>query len=214
MVMADLPYGTTQNKWDSVIPLPPLWVEYKRLCVGAVVLTAAQPFTSVLVCSNLREFRYDWIWQKVNATGHLNARKQPMREHESVLIFFSGLCHYFAQGLEAYDKTTKRSHKGSQNYGRFAAENFQPSTNWPKTILRFGYDSAKVHPTQKPVALMEYLIHTYTNPGDTVLDNTMGGGTTGVACMNTGRKFVGIERDEAYFAIAQQRIETAACEFI
>jgi site-specific DNA-methyltransferase (adenine-specific) len=210
LILCDLPYGTTQNKWDSVIPFDALWANYNRLNRGVTVLTAAQPFTSALVMSNPESYRYDWVWRKINATGHLNARKQPMREHESVVVFDSQrVAPYNAQGIIPYNKVTKRSRKGSSNYGTFSAENFQESTNWPKTILTFGYDGTKVHPTQKPVALMEYLIRTYTNPGDTVLDNCMGSGTTGVAAINTGRSFIGIERDPAYFAIASKRIAEA-----
>ena len=207
MILCDLPYGTTQNKWDSVIPFVPLWEQYERVCNGAIVLTAAQPFTSALVMSNPKGYRYDWIWEKSCATGHLNARKQPMRKHETVLVF--GNPPYNAQGLVAFSKIQRRGRYGTSNYGKFNAENFQEWTGWPHTILQFGYDSKKVHPTQKPVALMEYLIRTYTNESETVLDNCMGSGTTGVACVNTGRRFIGIEKDDAYFKIASDRIEQA-----
>lgn len=207
LILCDLPYGTTQNKWDSVIPFGALWAQYKRICGGAVVLTAAQPFTSALIMSNPKDFRYEWIWEKPCATGHLNARKQPMRKHESVVVFGKG--PYNAQGLKPFQKIARRSHKGSSNYGAFSAENYQEWTNWPVSILEFAQDRSKVHPTQKPVALMEYLIRTYTNEGETVLDNCMGSGTTGVACANTGRHFIGIERDPEYFEIARSRIEQA-----
>lgn len=208
MVLCDLPYGTTQNKWDSVLPLDRLWAEYWRVCKpnAAVVLTAAQPFTSVLTVSALKDYKYEWIWRKTNATGHLNARKQPMREHEAVLVFSRGTPPYNAQGLTPYNKVTRRSHKGSANYGKFAAENFQEWTNWPKTILPFGYDSAKRHPTQKPVALFEYLIRTYANPGDLVLDNTAGSGTTAIAAENALCRWLCIERDPDYYAMAVARI--------
>lgn len=211
MVMADLPYGTTQNKWDSVIPLEPLWKEYKRICKGAIVLTAAQPFTSVLVCSNLQGFRYDWTWRKPKGTGHLNAKKQPMRDKEDILVFYDEQPTYnpqFTAGLPYKDKSGKGQ---STNYGadkRIGEDN--DGKRYPKQVIEFGVvERGTVHPTQKPVALMEYLIRTYTNPGQTVLDNTMGSGTTGVACVKTGRNFIGIERDPDYFAIAEKRIREA-----
>lgn len=206
MVMADLPYGTTQNKWDSVIPLVPLWAEYRRVCKGAIVLTASQPFTSVLGASNLDQLKYAWVWEKSSATGHLNAKRMPMKLHEDVLVFGNGL--YNPQGLQPLGKMVRRGHNGG-NFGKSGTENFQEFTNYPRSILRFTSDSKPEHPTQKPVALMEYLIRTYTDEGMTVLDNTMGSGTTGVACVNTNRNFIGIERDAGYFAIAEKRIAEA-----
>lgn len=205
MVLCDLPYGTTQNKWDSVIPLEALWTEYWRVCSGAVVLTASQPFTSSLVASGLDWFKYAWVWEKSAATGHLNAKRIPMKVHEDIIVFAKGAAPYNPQGLEPLGKTVRRGNNGT-NFGKSGTENFQEWTNYPRSILRFPHEGKSVHPTQKPVALFEYLIRTYTNEGDTVLDNTMGSGTTGVACRNTGRKFIGIERDPDYFAIAQQRI--------
>lgn len=211
MVMCDLPYGTTQNKWDSVIPLDRLWAEYKRLCrdESAIVLTAAQPFTSIVVVSNLARFKYSWIWQKESGTGLLNSKKQPLRDHEDVLVFYGKQAIYNPQFTEG---KPYRCWKGSEttNYNRsgtVVTEN--DGFRYPKTVQRFNRDKRKEHPTQKPVALMEYLIKTYTNKGMTVLDNCMGSGTTGVACMNTGRKFIGIEQDENYFQIASKRIEEA-----
>jgi site-specific DNA-methyltransferase (adenine-specific) len=211
MVLCDLPYGTTQNKWDAVIPFAKLWAAYKRLVRpdGAIVLTASQPFTSALVASNISAFRYSWIWEKNAATGHLNAKRMPMKLHEDVLVFSERPPRYYPQGLQPFNKTVKRGHNGS-NFGKSGTENFQEFTNYPRSIIRFTGDQKIVHPTQKPVALMEYLIRTYTNKGDVVLDNTMGGGTTGVACMNTGRQFVGMEMDTEYFEIARKRIEAAA----
>lgn len=209
MVMCDLPYGTTQNKWDSVIDLSRLWTEYKRLCTGAIVLTAAQPFTSALVMSNLKDFKYQWVWQKEAGTGLLNAKKQPLRDHEDVAVFYSSQPTYNPQMTVGKPYRCK---KGSET------NNYNPSgtvitvndgTRCPKTVLQFARDRNKLHPTQKPVALMEYLIKTYTNEGMTVLDNCAGSGTTGVACVNTGRNFIGIERDEAYFKIASDRIYEA-----
>lgn len=208
MVLCDLPYGTTQNKWDAVIPFDQLWVEYHRICRGAIVLTSSQPFTSIMVASNLVDFKYAWVWEKSAATGHLNAKRMPMKLHEDINVFCKGSAPYNPQDLKPFNKTVRRGSNGS-NFGESGNENFQEFTNYPRSILRYPTDPKPVHPTQKPVALMEYLIRTYTNEGDTVLDNTMGSGTTGVASVNTGRKFIGIERDDKYFAIAQKRIENA-----
>lgn len=209
MVLCDLPYGTTQNKWDSVIPLEPLWKEYWRLLKpnGAVVLTAAQPFTSALVMSQIRNFKYEWMWRKP-PSGNLNAKKMPMAGHESVLVFSQAKPTYNPQGL-IYSPFVRKANSVSKtkNYGAQSAREYvQEFTNYPSTVLDFPKDRG-IHPTQKPVALMEYLILTYTNEGETVLDNTMGSGTTGVACKNAGRDFIGIERDPGYFSIAKKRIE-------
>lgn len=209
MVMCDLPYGTTQNKWDAVIPLADLWREYERICTGAVVLTASQPFTSALVMSRSDWFRYAWVWEKSAATGHLNAKRMPMKLHEDVLVFSKKTAPYSPQGLVPFNKVTRRGNNGT-NFGASGAENFQEFTNYPRSILRFPSDPKPVHPTQKPLALMEYLVRTYTNEGGVVLDNCMGSGTTGVACINTGRRFIGMEMDAGYFAIAQGRIHLAA----
>lgn len=211
MVLCDLPYGTTQNKWDSVIPFDLLWAEYRRVCRkgAAIVLTAAQPFSSVLVASNLKEFKYEWVWVKSKITGVLNAKKMPVRKHEQILIFSNAPTVYNAQGLIAKGTITKQG-GNSDNYGcRSSVEYVQEWTNWPRDVLEIASEGNTVHPTQKPVALMEYLVRTYTNPGDTVLDNTMGSGTTGVACVNSGRNFIGIEMDDKYFDIAKSRIEGA-----
>jgi len=216
MVMADLPYGTTQNKWDSVIPLEPLWAEYRRVCKknAAIVLTSAQPFTSLLVASNLAEFKYDWCWKKPKGTGHLNAKKQPMRDKEDVLVFYREQCSYnpqFTVGEPYKDKAGKDHSASSSMTGSYGSyTNYREDNDgkrYPKQVIEFGVvERGTVHPTQKPVSLMEYLIRTYTNEGEVVLDNTMGSGTTGVACINTGRKFIGIERDQTYFEIASKRL--------
>ncbi len=217
MVLCDLPYGTTQNKWDAVIPFEPLWAQYWRVLKrnGAVVLTAAQPFTSALVMSQVDYFKYDWIWRKPKGTGHLNAKKMPMRDKEDIVVFYREQCVYnpqFGKG-EAYgNKAGKTIENGlSDNYGKFGNHREgSDGKRYPKQVIDFPVvERGTLHPTQKPVALMEYLIRTYTNEGDTVLDNTMGSGTTGVACMNTDRDFIGIERDERYFKIAQERIYAA-----
>lgn len=207
MILCDLPYGTTQNKWDSVIPFDALWGQYKRICRGAVVLTAAQPFTSALVMSNAKGFKYQWVWEKTKASGFLNARRRPLTAHEDIVVF-GNIGTYNPQGLVSVEVNSARKNKaGSGNFGRVSDRPYiQKEGNFPRSVLRFQHETAPVHPTQKPVALMEYLLLTYTNEGETVLDNCMGSGTTGVACRNTGRKFIGIEMDENYFNIAKDRI--------
>lgn len=213
MVLCDLPYGTTQNCWDSLIPFPELWAEYKR--VGkencAFVLTAQPPFDKVLGCSNLAMLKYEWIWEKTKATGHLNAKKQPMKAHENVLVFYGKQATYNPQKTEGEAYKPRPGRDACANYGSFGKdrEGSPDGSRYPRSVVQFAHEPKPVHPTQKPIALMEYLIRTYTNAGDVVLDNTMGSGTTGVACVNTGREFIGIERDDKYFAIAQKRIEYA-----
>ena len=210
LILTDPPYGTTACKWDSVIPLEPMWEQLKRIIKpnGAIVMTASQPFTSVLVCSNLSMFAYEWVWVKSKITGVLNAKKMPVRKHESVLVFCDRKCTgtYNAQGLVRKGTVTKQG-GNSDNYGNRSSDDYvQEFTNWPRDVLEIKSEGNTVHPTQKPVALMEYLIKTYTNEGETVLDFTMGSGSTGVACKNLNRKFIGIEKDETYFKIAQDRI--------
>ena len=225
MVMCDLPYGTTACKWDSVIPFAPLWAAYKRICKpnAAIVLTASQPFTSALVMSNIGMFKYCWVWEKTRATGHVHAKNKPMKKHEDVCVFSGGTTvhasqsetrmTYHPQGLIRKEKPTIRKVGGGSDAVMAARPShhdyLQELEGFPDTMLRVPSEGSTVHPTQKPVALMEYLIRTYTSEGETVLDNTMGSGTTGVACGNTGRRFIGIERDPAYFQIALDRIEKA-----
>ena len=216
LILCDLPYGTTQNKWDSVIPFGDLWPHYNRLCRGAIVLTSAQPFTSVLIVSNLRQFKYQWVWHKSKVTGVLNAKKQPLRNHEDICVFYSKQPTYNPQGLRdcLVQASTGVSNRGSSaNYGAIkqteSGKYTQENTGYPRSVLAIASEGRTVHPTQKPVALMEYLIRTYTNEGDTVLDNCMGSGTTGVACANTGRNFIGIEREKEYYHIARKRIAEA-----
>lgn len=206
MILCDLPYGTTQNKWDAIIPFEPLWKEYWRIVKpnAAIVLTAAQPFTSALVMSQINTFKYDWSWNKTAATGHLNAKRRPMRNHEDILVFSKGDILYNPQGLQEYGKITKRGNNGS-NFGKSGTENFQDKTNYPRSRIEFANDG-KSHPTQKPVALFEYLIRTYTNPGETVLDNCAGSGTTAVAAERTGRRWICIEKDFTYWAGAYARV--------
>lgn len=206
MVLCDLPYGTTQNKWDSVLPFDRLWAEYWRLSGldAPIVLTAAQPFTSALVMSQVDKFRYDWSWGKTTATGHLNAKRRPMRNHEDVLVFGTPSILYKPQGLREYGKITRRGSNGS-NFGISGTENLQTHTGYPRTRIEFPNDG-KIHPTQKPVALFEYLIRTYTNEDMVVLDNTAGSGTTAIAAENAGRRWICIERDPEYAANAIERI--------
>lgn len=205
MILCDLPYGTTQNKWDSVIPFEPLWTEYHRITKpnAAIVLTASQPFTSALIMSNIKNFKYEWIWLKNNATGHLNAKKMPMKEHENISVFGNNI-NYNPQNLQSYNKITKRGNNGS-NFGKSGKENFQEFTNYPRSILQFNSDKNIIHPTQKPVALFEYLIKTYTNEGMTVLDNCAGSGTTAIAAQNTNRKWICIEQLPEYYYAAVAR---------
>lgn len=209
MVLCDLPYGTTsRNAWDSVIPLKDLWAQYERIVkpAGIVVLTAAQPFTSALVMSNPESFKYAWVWQKSRPVGFLNAKKQPLRGHEDVLVFYRQPGIYNPQGTKACFKVNKRSTTGT-NYREAGPENTQTVTNYPRSVLHIGSEGSPIHPTQKPVALFEYLIKTYTNPGDLVLDNCAGSGTTAVACKQTGRRFVCIEKDRDYWLKACARLE-------
>jgi DNA modification methylase len=210
MVLCDLPYGTTQNKWDAVIPFEPLWEQYKRVCKGAIVLTAQSPFDKILGASNISMLKYEWIWKKEAGTGFLNAKKAPLKDHENVLVFYTKQPTYNPQmrtGFKPY-KITKGGE--TENYNKSGIVTTESNgERYPLTVLDFSRDKDKKHPTQKPVSLMEYLIRTYTNEGETVLDNCMGSGTTGVACVNTNRNFIGIEKDEGYFNVSKQRIEAA-----
>lgn len=172
------------------------------------MLTGSQPFTSQLVASNPAWFRYEWIWRKNNATGHLNAHHMPMKEHENVLVFGAGALTYNPQGLRLFMKKTRRGGNGG-NYGVSGTENFQQFTGYPRSVIEFETDSPKLHPTQKPVALFEYLVRTYSNEGDTVLDNCCGSGTTGVACRNTGRNFIQMELDAKNCDVARARLMPA-----
>lgn len=209
MILCDLPYGTTQNKWDTVIPLHELWAEYKRICRGAVVLTAAQPFTSALVMSNSAWFKQALVWKKNIASNFLNANRQHLARHEDVLVFAEKQTTFNKQMTTGKPYTQKRSGRDDtgDNYGTISkrTDTVNNGARNPISILEFDRETG-LHPTQKPVALMEYLIKTYTNEDGVVMDNCMGSGTTGVACMNTGRRFIGIEKDDEYFEIAKKRI--------
>jgi len=208
MVCADPPYQITSCKWDSIIPLEPMWEQLKRVIKqnGAIVMTASQPFTTTLIASNMKMFKYCWVWEKTNVSNPQLAKKQPLKTHEDVVVFSVEPHKYYPQGLVACVKERKKD-KGSLGHCVRKAYT-QTATNYPKSIIRV-HSERGIHPTQKPVALMEYLIKTYTNEGDMVLDFTMGSGTTGVACANLGRDFIGIEKDLDYFNIALERIEKA-----
>jgi len=211
-VIADMPYGTTQCKWDSILDLSAVWCEIERLITenGVVILTAAQPFTSVLTCSNLKMFKYDLVWDKPAGTGFFNAKKMPLRNHESILVFYKKLPTYNPQMTHGHErKTASRGDAKSEVYGKaLKTTSYDSTSRYPRSIQRFSSDKQKVslHPTQKPLLLMEWLIKTYTNEGDFVLDFCMGSGTTGLAAKNLNRNFHGIELDERYFEIASKRI--------
>lgn len=210
MILCDLPYGTTACKWDVIIPFEPLWKQYERIIKdnGAIVLTASQPFTSALVMSNVKLYKYDWVWNKKKATGHLLAKKQPLRLKEDILIFYKQQPTYNPQLTigEPYKSNPRRNNKEGVYTVVGESRNDNDGFRFPKNIIEFSFEFSPLHPTQKPVALFEYLIKTYTNEGDTVLDNCMGSGTTGVACKNINRNFIGIEKEEKYFKIAEKRI--------
>jgi site-specific DNA-methyltransferase (adenine-specific) len=213
MILADPPYGTTACKWDSVIDLALMWEQLKRIIKpnGAIVLFGSEPFSSFLRVSNIRMFRYDWIWEKEQGIGFANANKMPMKKHEVVSVFYKKLPKYYPQGLLPFSKKVVRKETDVGEYmGKNGVSNTtyeQKYTNYPTSILEFSRNKVgTVHPTQKPVALMEYLIKTYTNEGETVLDFCIGSGSTIVAAKNLNRRAIGIEKDEKYFEIAQDRI--------
>ena len=214
MILCDLPYGTTRCKWDSVIPFEPLWKQYSRIIKdnGAICLFSQMPFTAALVMSNLKMFRYEWIAEKSMATGFLNAKHMPLKCHENICVFYKKLPTYNPQMTKGKPYNIKRRDCGAQHLGNFDnIETKNEGTRYPRDVLKDlwkPYCSGKMlHPTQKPVPLLEYLIKTYTNKGETVFDNCMGSGSTGVACVNTSRNFIGIELDEKYFKIAERRIK-------
>ncbi len=220
-VIADIPYGTTACAWDSVIPFEPMWAGIKHVLKprGAAVLFGSQPFTSALVMSNVKWFKYCWVWDKVTAKGHLVAKHRPMQQTEDVAVFGNGAINYYPikKMRQKAEKITRSAGKETEIMGGRDVGYYERITNfwYPKNVLTFSWSKqTSLHPTQKPVALMEYLIRTYTNEGDTVLDFTMGSGSTGVAAMKTGRRFIGIELDPQYYAIAEQRIKNAAGEFV
>lgn len=227
MILCDLPYGTTACKWDSILPFDKLWKEYERILTdnGAIVLTASQPFTSALIMSNPKLFKYEWIWEKSKGCNFTHAKNMPIKFHESIVVFSKApIGHeiqlgnrrmtYNPQGLIKVDKKWSRPRKYDTEHNlkrdSHKLSRIIEFENYPKSILKYGNSDNRergLHPTQKPVALLEYLIKTYTLEGETVLDNCMGSGSTGVACINTNRNFIGIEKDDRYFEIAKARIE-------
>ena len=222
MILCDLPYGTTACKWDVVIPFEPLWEQYKRIIKdrGAIVLFGSEPFSSALRMSNIKNYKYDWVWKKSKGAGFLNAKNAPIKLCELISVFSDGATAnksarnmpYFPQGLRPSGRVRGYSEKDSASVvstrpSRATTDYIQEFTGYPSNILEFPSISKQVHPTQKPVALLEYLIKTYTLEGETVLDNCMGSGSTGIACINTKRNFIGIEKDDKYFEIAKKRIE-------
>lgn len=209
MILCDLPYGTTQNKWDAVIPFEPLWKEYWRVAKpnAAIVLTAQPPFDKLLGASQIRRLKYEWVWEKFQGTGHLNAKKQPMKCHENVLVFYAEQPFYNPQFGEG-KPYTQASGRGSSNYGsqvRVITDN--KGERYPRSVIKIAHDkNSKMHPTQKPVALFEYLVKRYTRPGELVLDNCAGSGTTAIAAENTSRRWLCIEQDQTYYDAAVQRV--------
>ena len=209
MILCYLPYGTTKNKWDSVIPFEPLWEQYNRVIKdnAAIVLFSQMPFTVDLVASNYKDFRYEWIWEKLYASGHLNANRMPMKKHENILVFYKKLPTYNPQFTKGKPYVATRS-KHSSNYGKQKdnTTTINDGKRYPVDIIKFNNDRG-LHTTQKPVELLEYLIKTYTNEGEIVLDNCMGSGSTCVACVNTNRHYIGFELDQQYYDIACKRLD-------
>lgn len=222
-IICDLPYGTTKNKWDCVLDLNKLWEQYKRIIKdgGAIILFAQTPFDKVLGASNLPMLKYEWIWRKSRPTGHLNANKMPMKAHENILVFYKNIPTFNKQMTigkpnHVKDGSIRKSKATNNNYGHF--ENVvQKSTELknPITVIEFSQqDPNKIkHPTQKPLDLMEYLVKTYTNEGDMVLDNTMGSGTTNLACVKLNRKSIGVEKEKKYYDIAVKRVSEQAARY-
>ena len=212
LILCDLPYGTTQCKWDSVIPFDKLWSEYLRIAKdsAAIVLTSMQPFTSALIMSQPNLFKYEWIWEKGSATGFLNAKKQPLRAHEGICVFYRKQCTYNPQITYGHErKTATKKTVNSECYGKaIKVTDYDSTDRYPRSVQFFSSDKQRVnlHPTQKPLALMEYLVKTYSNEGDLILDNCMGSGTTGEACALNNRRFIGIEQDPLHYKTAVERL--------
>ena len=221
LILTDPPYGTTNCRWDTIIPFDPMWEQMKRIIKpnGAICLFGGEPFSSALRMSNIKNFKYDWYWQKTTPTGFLNAKKQPLRNIETISVFYSKQPIYNPQKTHGHKRKVslakhKQNCKKAEEYNDYNLASYDSTERYPTQTLQFKTDRQKsaLHPTQKPVALLEYLIRTYTNEGETVLDFTMGSGSTGVACVNTNRRFIGIELDEGYFNIAKERIEKSIRE--
>ena len=217
MILCDLPYGTTNCSWDIVIPFEPLWEQYNRIIKdnGAIVLFGSEPFSSALRMSNIKNYKYDWVWEKSKATGFLNAKKRPLVAHEYIHVFYKKQPLYNPQMREGtpYNKGMRKQQTENDVYGEFKqVEVKSEGKRYPRSVIYYKTAETEVetfHKTQKPVSLLEYLINTYTNTGEVVLDNCMGSGSTGIACINTNRKFIGIELDDTYFNVAKERINNA-----
>jgi len=215
-IICDLPYGTTQNKWDSILPLDELWKQYERIIKdsGMICLTGAEPFTSTLITSNKKMFKYDLIWDKKLSSGFLNAKRMPLRRHEQILCFYKKLPTYnpemVIRGKIRKKGITTETGKHTSNYGKFENSVVENNEYYPTSIIEISNANrnAKEHPTEKPIELMEYLIKTYTNEGDTVLDNAMGSGTTNLACLKLNRKSIGIEKEKQYYDVAVRRLSS------
>lgn len=213
-VICDLPYGTTQCAWDSVIDLKKMWDELHRIGKDncAYVMFGAQPFTSVLINSNIKNFKYQWVWEKSKASNYLNAKKQPLRAHEDIAVFYRKPCIYNPQMTQSTPYNKGTAHRETDVYGSQVAVEVKNDTGlrYPRSVQYFktAEFEGKLHPTQKPIALLEYLVKTYSNPGDTILDHTMGSGSTGVAANNLGRNFIGIEQEKKYYDTANNRINS------
>ena len=214
MVLCDMPYGTTECKWDKTLDLTVVWTHINRITKNnaAICLFSAQPFTTILINSNLKNYRTEWIWEKPAATGFLNAKIQPLRAHENIIVFYRKKPTYNPQMTHGHKrKTASRKEINSECYGKaLQVQQYDSTSRYPRDVIKFSSEkqsSNYLHPTQKPVALCEFFIKTYSNENDVILDFTMGSGTTGIACLNTNRKFIGIENDYKYFNLAQSRIE-------
>ena len=214
MILTDPPYGTTACKWDSIIPLEPMWEQLKRIIKpnGAIVMTASQPFTTTLIASNMKMFRYDLKWCKSQGTGFYNANRMPLRAHEDIIVFYQKLPTYNPQKSDGKPYRQRRGSAGDVYQGKDLHETVSDGGRHPLSWKVFKRDSDKIHPTQKPVALMEYLIKTYTQENETVLDFTAGSMSTAIACINTNRKGIMIEKDEHYFKVGSDRVAQALQE--
>ena len=219
MIFTDLPYGTTQNSWDSIVDLDEMWCHYERIIKenGAILLFAQAPFDKILACSNMKLFRYEWIWEKTLATGFLNSKKMPLKAHENILVFYKKLPTYNPIKTTGQRKVSKKASKDkaikSSNYGKqYFRSDYDSTERYPRSVLTFKSDKQKnyLHPTQKPIELIKYMINTYTNIGDTVLDSCMGSGTVPTACVELKRYFIGIELQLEYFKIAENRVNLTA----
>lgn len=216
LILCDLPYGKTKNPWDKIIPMTPLWEQYRRLIVdnGAIVLFGEGAFSAKLICSNEGMYRYSWIWEKPNPKGFLNANRMPLKAHEDLLVFYKKLPVYNPQKTTGHSRKIstsrhRRNSKMSNNYGHYIPNSYDSTERFPRSVLRFKSDTqlSKLHSTQKPLALVKYMIKTYSNPGDWVLDNACGSNTTGLGCADLGRNYIGIENDPGIYLDAKRRVE-------